>query len=468
MSTLPTENMIIDESIIPFVTQIQESILNLNRTAYTRQNQVEEFVKADIDNYIELFINFMIEQEGLINCIYKTVTGMGNDVNEGNQPPHLDYLRSQCSTTTNLINSLFTTNVVFKENYSGVINSSFELEKFKREFTVDNNDILMLTLNINSANYAYDDTKGQGPYFPGHIFNIIIDSANGKAYHVQSFLSNYTVRCEIFDNLDDIQQIIQKYYDIFVNPDGMKFRTEFYQDNLMQKWNDITYTNVYGYPRNPDIIGECRPKSVFYEIKKYDKKEIFEKFCKNTILFNNMYKVIVNSPNVGENLNNMRNSVGSDLEDNVVETFSKFTSWKFNSFIMNHKLNDVILKSVCYLTENDIIQLYNKTPPHTYDSVKLDLYDRFSKNNAPVMFIKHKFFKIFDMLSVVPDGNFIMFDDGKEIILLRRKYTYQRDLILQRERIVLNQLQAVEQSFKYSDHVNDISQLKFLTRIKIY
>jgi hypothetical protein len=68
------------------------------------------------------------------------------------------------------------------------------------------------------------------------------------------------------------------------------------------------------------------------------------------------------------------------------------------------------------------------------------------------------------MLSVVPDGNFIMFDDGKEIILLR-KYTYQGDLILQRERIVLNQLQAVEQSFKYSDHVNDISQLKFLTRI---
>jgi hypothetical protein len=122
------------------------------------------------------------------------------------------------------------------------------------------------------------------------------------------------------------------------------------------------------------------------------------------------------------------------------------------------------LKSVCYLTENDIIQLYNKTPPHTYDSVKLDLYDRFSKNNAPVMFIKHKILKIFDMLSVVPDGNFIMFDDGKEIILLR-KYTYQGDLILQRERIVLNQLQAVEQSFKYSDHVNDISQLKFLTRI---
>jgi hypothetical protein len=75
------------------------------------------------------------------------------------------------------------------------------------------------------------------------------------------------------------------------------------------------------------------------------------------------------------------------------------------------------------------------------------------------------------MLSVVPDGNFIMFDDGKEIILLRRKYTtyqgdlIQGDLILQRERIVLNQLQAVEQSFKYSDHVNDISQLKFLTRI---
>ena len=128
------------------------------------------------DNFINEFANLLTGDIGELNTVYKIVFRCGNDASSYNEPPHLNPLRSQCSTTTNLINFLFTDGKYIPQ-ISGYITKREDLIKF--------NDTLDMLTSTNMVNITFDvngafEDNGK-PYFPGHIFNILINKNGNKS-----------------------------------------------------------------------------------------------------------------------------------------------------------------------------------------------------------------------------------------------------------------------------------------------
>ncbi len=125
-------------------------------------------IQITTDNFINEFANLLTGDIGELNTVYKIVFRCGNDASSYNEPPHLNPLRSQCSTTTNLINFLFTDGKYIPQ-ISGYITKREDLIKF--------NDTLDMLTSTNMVNITFDvngafEDNGR-PYFPGHIFNIL-------------------------------------------------------------------------------------------------------------------------------------------------------------------------------------------------------------------------------------------------------------------------------------------------------
>ena len=262
-------------------------------------------IQITMDNFIDEFSKIIIEADGDLNTIYKIVFRCGNDVSSYSLPPHLNPLRSQCSTTTNLVNFLLTDGKYIPE-MKGHITDRDDYIKFDEQLDLlSTTNMINVTFNVNGAN------SGDGsPYFPGHIFNVLINRRRGTYKLIQSFLYNYTAKEKNFNGRNIKRDLFDNYYEIFILPFGMEFESVGYAgSDLMRKWESITDTNAFGYPNDPDIIGMCRPKFLNYSFKYQADDEYFTLFLSNIVrLLNLFYQKILY---INNNIDNIKNALGS-------------------------------------------------------------------------------------------------------------------------------------------------------------
>ena len=337
------------------------------------------------DNFINEFANLLTGDIGELNTVYKIVFRCGNDASSYNEPPHLNPLRSQCSTTTNLINFLFTDGKYIPQ-ISGYITKREDLIKF--------NDTLDMLTSTNMVNITFDvngafEDNGK-PYFPGHIFNILINKNTNSYKLLQSFLYNYTAR-DYTHSETSIREVFSKYYEIFVLPLGMKFVSSDSGYDLMKNWKDITDTDNFGYPNRPNILGECRPKFMYYSIKYQTEDEYFKTYMNNIVrLLNLFYQKILY---MDQNIDNISKALGTAIPtvQGQADFLNSLLRSKYSNYINKcifskgiHKY--YLLKGVIFFDSLNILILREN---NDIDNEKT-IINYFTGKNHPILEINYK------------------------------------------------------------------------------
>jgi hypothetical protein len=335
-----------------------------------------------VDNFIQEFANLLTGDYGDLNTIYKIVFRCGNDVSSYNLPPQLNPLRSQCSTTTNLVNFLLTDGKYIPQ-ISGYITDNRDLIKFNDTIdTLSDTNMVNITFNVNGS--FEDDGR---PYFPGHIFNILINKNTNSFKLLQSFLYNYTVRDYIYSE-NSIRDVIYKYYDIFIRPLGMKFLNRDNGYDLMKLWKDITDTEEYGYPSRPNILGECRPKFMSYTLKYQSDNDYFKTYMNNIVrLLNLFYQKILY---ISQNVDNISKSLGRPIP-NTIEQFNSLKSLllsKYSSYltkcIFNKGIHRYYLAKGFTMFDHILILIENNE-----DENEKTIINNFCSKSQPILQIKY-------------------------------------------------------------------------------